>query len=67
VLLAPQTPPAQAVKQHTLGMEVNALLIAHLFLYARLAITPLSSIALLALPDTIPSAIFARQDVETAF
>jgi hypothetical protein len=67
VLLAPQTPPAQAVKQHTLGMEANALLIAHLFLYVRLAITPLSSIVLLVLPDTIPSAIFARRVVETVF
>ncbi len=67
MLLAPQIPLVQAVKQHTLGMEVSALLIARLFLYAWLAITPLSSIAPLALPDTILSAIFARQAVETVF
>ncbi len=67
MLLAPQIPLVQAVKQHTLGMEVSVLLIARLFLYARLAITPLSSIALLAPLDTILSTIFARQAVETAF
>jgi hypothetical protein len=34
VLLVPQILLVQAVKQHTLGMEVSALLIARLFLYA---------------------------------
>jgi hypothetical protein len=67
VFLVPQIALARAAKQHTLGMEVNALLIARLFLYARHATTPLSSIVLLAPLDTILSAISARQAVETVF